>query len=155
MYASQYLQAHPDHTPHSRDNAWKPVSIPELKTFFGLTFLTGYVKKPNIELYWSVDEVDATPYFSKTMSRNRFQIIWRFLHYNNNASQDVTDKMYKGRPVFDYTVEKFKEMYQPGQNICIDEGMMLWRGRVSFRVYNPQKPVKYGIKSATGYCFNM
>ena len=38
---------------------------------------------------------------------------------------------------------------------------MQWRGRLSFRVYNPQKPVKYGIKSyilcdsATGYCFNM
>ncbi|KAM9743810.1 piggyBac transposable element-derived protein 4-like [Menidia menidia] len=95
------------------------------------------------------------------MSRNRFQIIWRFLHYNNNASQDVTDKMYKVRPVLDYIVERFKEMYQPAENICIDEGMMLWRGRLSFRVYNPQKPVKYGIKSyilcdsATGYCFNM
>ena len=52
-------------------------------------------------------------------------------------------------------------MYQPGQNICIDEGMMQWRGQLSFRVDNPQKPVKYGIKSyilcdsATGYCFNM
>uniref|UniRef100_A0AAV2LNM7 PiggyBac transposable element-derived protein domain-containing protein n=1 Tax=Knipowitschia caucasica TaxID=637954 RepID=A0AAV2LNM7_KNICA len=39
--------------------------------------------------------------------------------------------------------------------------MMLWRGRLAFRVYNPQKPVKYGIKSyilcdsATGYCHNM
>ena len=112
-------------------------------------------------MYWSVDEVDATPHFGKTMPRNRFQIIWRFLHFNNNASQDASDKMYKVRPVLDYIVEKFKEMYQPGQNICIDEGMMQWRGRLSFRVYNPQKPVKYGIKSyilcdsATGYCFNM
>ncbi|XP_053184300.1 piggyBac transposable element-derived protein 4-like [Scomber japonicus] len=108
-----------------------------------------------------MDEVDATPYFNKTMSRNRFQIIWRFLHYNNNASQDAADKLYKVRPVLDYIVKKFKELYQPGQNICIDEGMMLWRGRLSFKVYNPQKPVKYGIKSyilcdsATGYCFNM
>lgn len=69
--------------------------------------------------------------------------------------------MYKVRPVLDYIVEKFKEMYQPGQDICIDEGMMLWWGHLSFRVYNLQKPVKYGIKSyilcdsATGYCFNM
>uniref|UniRef100_A0A8C6NXJ7 PiggyBac transposable element-derived protein domain-containing protein n=1 Tax=Nothobranchius furzeri TaxID=105023 RepID=A0A8C6NXJ7_NOTFU len=161
LYASQYFQAHPDLPQHSRGNAWKPVSVSELKTFFGLTFLTGYVKKPSTEMYWSVDEVDATPYFSKTMSRNRFQIIWKFLHYNDNANLDVNDKMYKVRPVLDYIVEKFKQMYQPDKNICIDEGMMLWRGRLSFRVYNPQKPVKYGIKSyilcdsATGYCFNM
>uniref|UniRef100_A0A8C5FSV4 PiggyBac transposable element-derived protein domain-containing protein n=1 Tax=Gadus morhua TaxID=8049 RepID=A0A8C5FSV4_GADMO len=161
LYASQYFEAHPDNLPYSRGHAWKPVSVPELKTFFGLSFLTGYIKKPSLEMYWSVDEVDATPHFGKTMSRNRFQIIWRFLHFNNNASQDASDKMYKVRPELDYIVEKFKEMYQPGQNICIDEGMMQWQGRLSFRVYNPQKPVKYGIKSyilcdsATGYCFNM
>ena len=162
LYASQYFAAHPSTPlPHSRGNAWKPVSIPELKTFFGLSFLTGYIKKPNLEMYWSVDEVDATPHFGKTMPRNRFQIIWRFLHYNDNASQDAMDKLYKVRPVLDYIVGKFKELYQPGQNICIDEGMMQWRGRLSFRVNNPQKPVKYGIKSyilcdsRTGYCFNM
>ncbi|XP_034024428.1 piggyBac transposable element-derived protein 4-like [Thalassophryne amazonica] len=112
-------------------------------------------------MYWSVDEVDSTPHFSHTMPRNRFQLIWRFLHFNDNASQDAADRLYKVRPVLDYVLDKFKELYQPGQNICIDEGMMQWRGRLSFRVYNPQKPVKYGIKSyilcdsATGYCFNM
>lgn len=69
--------------------------------------------------------------------------------------------MHKVHPVLDYIAKKFKELYQPGQNICIDKGMMLWRGRLSFRVYNPQKPIKYGIKSyilcdsGKGYCFNM
>ncbi|XP_030261760.1 piggyBac transposable element-derived protein 4-like isoform X2 [Sparus aurata] len=91
LYARQYFEARPDNLPYSRSNAWKPVSIPELKSFFGLSFLTGYIKKPNLELYWSVDEVDATPHFSKTMARNRFQIIWRFLHYNNNALQNALD----------------------------------------------------------------
>ena len=109
LYASKYFQAHPDSLPYSRGKVWKPVSVTELKTFFGISFLTGYVKKPNRELFWSVDEVDATPYFSKTMSRNRFHIIWRFLHYNNNASQDVTDKMFKVCPVLDYIMEKFKD----------------------------------------------
>ena len=47
------------------------MSVPELKAFFGLTFLTGYVKKPNLELYWSVDEVDATPYFSQDWEEGR------------------------------------------------------------------------------------
>ncbi|XP_054614360.1 piggyBac transposable element-derived protein 4-like [Dunckerocampus dactyliophorus] len=161
LYAKQFFQAHPDTLPHSRGKVWKPVSVPELKTFFGLSFLTGYIKKPNLELYWSVDEIDATPYFSQTMPRNRFQLIWRFLHYNNNASQDATDKMYKVRPVLDYIVSKFKELYQPFENICIDEWMMKWRGRLSFKVYNPQKPIKYGIKSYilcdsySGYCYNM
>ncbi|XP_062397738.1 piggyBac transposable element-derived protein 4-like isoform X2 [Sardina pilchardus] len=159
LYASQYFEARPYNLPYSRCNAWIPVSVPELKTFFGLSFLTGYIKKPSLELYWSVDEIDATPHFSQTMPRNRFQIISRFLHYNiSDALQDPTDKIDKVRPVLDYIVEKFKEMYQPGQNICIDDGMMQ---RLSSRMFDTQKPVKHGIKSyilsdsATGYCFNM
>ena len=161
LYANQYFQAHPETLPHSRGKVWKPVSVTELKMFFGLTFLTGYIKKPNLEMYWSVDRMEATPYFNEVMPRNRFQLIFRFLHYNNNASQDGTDKMHKVRPVLDHIVGKFKELYQPFENICIDEGMLQWRGRLSFRVYNPQKPTKYGIKSyilcdsKTGYCFNM
>ena len=33
-----------------------------------------------------------------------------------------------------------------GEHIDIDEGMLKWRGRLSFRVYNKEKPTKYGIK---------
>lgn len=67
----------------------------------------------------------------------------------------------KVRSVLDYLVTKFQELYKPNTNICIDEGMLLWRGHLAFKVYNHQKPVKYGIKSynlcdsETGYCFNL
>jgi hypothetical protein len=45
----------------------------------------------------------------------------------------------------------------PHQNISLDEGMIPWRGNLSYRVYSPDKPVKYGIKaymvsdSSSGY----
>ncbi len=148
---------------HARIHAWKPVTVSEMKVFLGLFFLTGIIHKPELDMYWSTDEMLATPYFSKVMSRNRFEIIWRFLHFNDNTARPAndTDRLYKVRPVLDHLVTKFREMYQPNTNICIDEGMLLWRGRLAFRVYNPQKPIKYGIKSyilcdsETGYCFNM
>ena len=44
---------------------------------------------------------------------------------------------------------------------AIDEGMLKWRGRLFFCIYNKDKPTKYGIKayiladSASGYCWNM
>ncbi|XP_077397630.1 heterogeneous nuclear ribonucleoprotein U-like protein 1 isoform X4 [Festucalex cinctus] len=161
LYATRCFQEESESLPRSRRRTWKAVTVPELKIFFGLTFLTSYIKKPTIELYWTVGEVDSTPYFSQTMSRSRFELLWKFLSYNNNASEDDTDKMGKVRPVFDYIVGKFKDVYQPGENVCLDEGLLHWQGRVSFRVHDPKKPVKYGIKSyvlcdsATGYCFNM
>ena len=51
----------------------------------------------------------------------------------------------------------FFENYYPTQNIAIDEGLVPWRGNLHFRVYNPNKPHKFGMKSyqlcdETGYC---
>ena len=61
--------------PHARIGAWKDLTLGELKNFFGLLFLTAIVHKPEIEMHWSLNPVIATPYFGRTMSRNRFQII--------------------------------------------------------------------------------
>ena len=57
--------------------------------------------------------------------------------------------------------EKFASAYYPDQNLSLDESMIPWRGRVSFRMYIPSKPTKYGIKiycvcdAATGYVVKM
>ena len=128
-------------TPHARANAWKDVTVEELKDFFGLFFLTGLIKKTELAEYWSTDEVLSTPYFAKVMSRNRFQLILRFLHYTDRP-QDSDDRIFRVRPILEYLVRKWQEMFQPGKHISVDEGTLLWRGRLSFRVYNPAKPVR-------------
>ena len=54
--------------------------------------------------------------------------------------------------------ENFTKTFAPGKDIAIDEAMVAWRGPLSFRVYNPDKPDKFGIKvfelcdSNTAYC---
>lgn len=59
--------------------------------------------------------------------------------------------------IIDYFSKKFKENFNLSQNISIDEGMIPWRGRLNFKVYNPSKITKYGIlirmmcDSITGY----
>ena len=56
--------------------------------------------------------------------------------------------------------KSLKESYNPSKNISVDEGMIAFKGRLSFRQYMPAKPTKYGIKvwmcadSATGYVLN-
>ena len=55
----------------------------------------------------------------------------------------------------------FGEIFKPGKNLCIDEGMMSFKGRISFKQYMPAKLVKHGIKdyalcdSLTGYCLKI
>jgi len=42
--------------------------------------------------------------------------------------------------------DKFSRFYYPGEFITIDEGMIPFAGKVQFKVYNPDKPTKWGIK---------
>uniref|UniRef100_A0A0N5BEP7 DDE_Tnp_1_7 domain-containing protein n=1 Tax=Strongyloides papillosus TaxID=174720 RepID=A0A0N5BEP7_STREA len=53
-----------------------------------------------------------------------------------------------------------KTLFRPGENVCIDESLVPYRGRISFRQYIPSKRYSYGIKifkicSQHGYTHNM
>lgn len=43
-------------------------------------------------------------------------------------------------------ITRFTDTYQPGRMLSIDESMVLWRGRLTFRQYMPGKRHKYGLK---------
>ena len=121
--------------------------------FFSSFTLTpaGIIHKTDLEQYWVTDELLWTPYYGRVMARNRFQIIWRFLQFRDPDvvvdAEVRRDNLFKVRPVLDYLQNKFQSLFQPGQNIGIDEGMLKWRGRLHFRVYQ-----KVGIYNNKTYC---
>jgi hypothetical protein len=55
-----------------------------MKKFLGLSSVTGIARKPKFELYWSMRGIYHNPVFPQTMSRNKFQLIQRYLHFNDN-----------------------------------------------------------------------
>jgi len=145
-------------TKHARSEEWKPVTVIEIKKFLGLIFVTGIVQKPKLELYRSTRIIFQIPIFPQTMYRNRFQLIQRYLHFNDkNAAGTNEDRLYKIRTVLDIVVNNFRTNYIPDREISLDEGMLGWRGCLRFRVYNPGKITKYGTlvrmvcESSTGY----
>ncbi|XP_003369100.1 piggyBac transposable element-derived protein 4 [Trichinella spiralis] len=52
-------------------------------------------------------------------------------------------------------------MYNPSENVAVDERLYPFKGRCQFRQYMPKKPAKYGIKfwvaccSKSSYAWNM
>ncbi len=132
LYAQQTISFVTQHTPHSHIKSWKPVTVHEMKVFLGLHFLTGIIRKPCLKMYWSTDELLSTPIFGKHVSRKRFELIMRFMHFSDNSNPNTRDKLYKVCPILDLVLSKFRELYQPAQNIAIDEGMLLWRGHLAF-----------------------
>ena len=51
----------------------------------------------------------------------------------------------------------YETVYRPGENLCVDESMLKFKGRIFFRHCLPAKPTKWGVKvlvlceSQTGY----
>jgi len=69
-----------------------------------------------------------------------------YLHFNdNNAAGTNEGRLYKIHTILDIVVNNFRTNYIPAREISLDEGMLGWRGRLRFRVYNPGKIAKYGL----------
>ena len=66
-YADSIQERNPSALP-----GFTPITVTELWSFLGLQILTGMVKKPAISDYWSTNALINTPFFSRTMSRNRY-----------------------------------------------------------------------------------
>lgn len=146
----------------SRMRSWFDITSDEMEQFIGLIILMGLTDKPYLEKYWSTDSLISTPIFSKTMPRDRFLNILTCFHLNNNENQvargaDGYDPLFKVKPLYDVTRQNFLRVYTPEQHLSLDEGMVPWRGRLSFKQYIPNKPDKFGMKmyilcdAKTGY----
>ena len=140
-----FQSQNPENPNRSKMKAWIDLTVEEFKKFLGLSILMGHVRKGQLNDYWSTDTLLYTPIFNQTMSRNRYQQILRFLHFQDN-SVVVNHCLKKIKPVADYLKDKFRKSLNPGKNLCIDESLMLWKGRLKFKQYLPMKRHRFGIK---------
>lgn len=126
--------------------AWKPVTKDELNTFIGVLLFMGVAPLPEIRLYWSQKEIYWNSRIQNAMKHDRFISILKYLYFSDNSTARTEDCLYKLRNIVDAIVHTFKNTFKPGKNIVIDETMILWKGRLSFRQYIPGKCHGYGIK---------
>ena len=96
------------------------------------------------------------------MSRDRFNLLWRYVHLQDNTvPAPAGEKIWKLRWFFDHLVARFQDVYTPYKQCTIDESMIKFKGRLGFRQYMPAKPIKWGIKvwalceADTGYAYNL
>ena len=130
--------------------SWTPVTESKIYTILVLFLLLGIVQKPTARSYFSKRRVISTPGFADVISRERFELICKFLHFIDNESLPTYQGppiLFKIYPVICHLNIKFQTLYLPNQNIAIDESLTLWKGHLSIRQYLPLKASKFGIKT--------
>jgi len=71
------------------------------------------------------------------MIRDRFKLILKFLHFNDNTTYNAEDpdrdRLHKVRPFLDMLRDRFRNVYYPGKNLTVDESLVLFKGKLHFR----------------------
>lgn len=133
----------------------------EMLQFLGMCLLQGQNRKPSIRKMFSKDILYYQPIFGAVMSGRRFQQILRCFSCHMPYQQKYQDtKLEKIMPMLDLVLKNFQKAYEPDTALSLDESLMLFRGRLSFRQYNKGKRARYGIKfyeltTKDGYILNV
>jgi len=85
-------------------------------------------------IYWFTDPTISTPIFSHTLNKIRFESIWQAWHFSDNSQQTQdSGLLFKIWPMYEYSVQKFRSVYSPKQELSLDEAMISWWGAQKFR----------------------
>jgi len=134
--------------PHTSARAqnFKPITHSDFLKVIAAKIIMGIDYKPEIKHYWSKEEILGGSIIPTFISYNRFCEITQFLHFDE-PQPDNSDRIAKIRNLWEMIFNNFKGLIVPFENLCLDESLILFKGRLYWRQYNPKKAAKFGIKT--------
>lgn len=140
------------------------VDLVEMKAFLGLILLTSITKSGHESLRSLFNTKGyGRDVFRATMSEKRFFTLLLCLRFDDKQTREERardDPCAAISEIFYEFIEHCQRLYCIGDNRCIDEMLVPFRGRCKFKVYMPNKPAKYGLKimcltdGRTNYLYN-
>jgi hypothetical protein len=150
IYAQQFVNEN-NLKARSRVIQWEDTNSDEIRVYLALLLLQGIVYKPEQAQYFSKKQSISTPFFAAIMLKDRFLLLSKFLHFTDNKKFDsdgpIPRKLFKIWPILEHMKQKFSQLYIPERDVAIDESLLLWKGRLSWKQYIPTKRARFGIKS--------
>lgn len=134
-----------------------------MKAFYGVLIALDVMRMDRDELYWSKSEKHfmVGSKIPIVFTRDRFFSIKKYLHFSDDTVIPPNDKLHKVRYMLDKLVANFQHEYNPHREMSVDEAMVPFKGRLGWKQYMKDKPIKFGIKlwvaadAITAYCFNL
>ncbi len=145
------------------DPSWKPVSVEEVKGFFGLSILMGIQGVGEPELYWSWDHHrygSRMELFYRTMSVKRFKQIGTHIRMSSmlveNDNQSA-DKLSFFQPMLSILQTSMREPYRPNKCLTVDQAFLPShdKGIAQEKSKNNQPRIWLLCDSKSGYCHKL
>ena len=127
------------------DGSWKETDADEMRKFIALLIYTGLVETPTNNRYWSTKTLYHCTWARAFMSRDRFKALLGMLHVDS-GSEEKENKLRKISPFISTLKEKCQALFQPYQQVAVDERIVKSKHRSRIRQYIKNKPVEFGIK---------
>ena len=127
---------------------FQPFTEAELLAFIGMLIAAGVHRqdKENLDDMW---KGDALPLIRASMSRDRFQMMLRFIRFDNENTRAERAQTDKAAPIRDIGImlnRNLEKAFKPYECITIDEQLFPFSSHTKSTQYIPSKPAKYGIK---------
>lgn len=157
-YAIEHISYGTHRTYAQPDGSWKETTPDEINRLIAILIYFGLVKvHTSTDRYWSVKSLYHGLWARAIMPRIRFRALMSLLHVVDPATETPGDKLRKVQSFIDDFKSKCLSLYQPRQQVAIDERMVKSRHRSGIRQYIKDKPTKWGLKlwvladSSNGY----
>lgn len=124
---------------------WIATNPREMKVFLGIHLLMGVFGLPRIRMYW--EQKSRISIIANNMTRNRFFELRSNFHVmdNNTVPTNNKDRFIKVRPIYNVLKRRCNELAIE-KNVCVDEQMVPFKGKLSVKQYMRGKPNPWGIK---------
>ncbi|XP_048575717.1 piggyBac transposable element-derived protein 4-like [Nematostella vectensis] len=159
-YAYAYANIEQKQSYANEMGAWNDTNPEEINRLIALILYCGLVNVSSFHRYWNTKTLYHGLWARAIMARDRFKALMAMLHVVNQIEEDDQDKLRKVRSFLDHFKERCKALYQPFQNVAIDERMVKSKHRSGMRQYIKNKPTKWGLKlwvladSTNGYTYD-
>ncbi|KAM4835547.1 piggyBac transposable element-derived protein 1 [Thomomys bottae] len=98
------------------------VTVQEMRCVFGVLLWSGFVRRPRRGMYWEISDTDQN-LVRDAIRRDRFELIFSYLHFADNSHLDQKDKFSKLRPLIKQMNKNFL-LYAPLEEYyCLDKSM--------------------------------
>lgn len=126
--------------PSSDRREWRKFREAEFDAFLGLRIHGGvyHSKRENRRTTWTTDTSIKRNISTATLSRQRFTQFLCYLRFYDKSTREErrsTDKLTPIRQIWDLFVVNCKKAFSPYKTVAVDEQLVGFRGRCSFKQY--------------------